>query len=233
MRRRPVIISVLIGLIVLAGIIADRTLGHQHIPWRSLNPDAPVGFATDLQLFRIALSPNSVCQTMAEEAKSFISTDAEKHRPKDPCGWDVARDVFGGHEVSFAPQKATMQCPLALGTYIWINEIDRAAKEHLGAGLARVQHAGAYSCRRQVGNNSGAWSEHAFANAWDIMGFELDDGRVISVLKDWDGDKDRRRFLRDVRGKACKIFRVTLSPDFNAAHKDHFHVDMGPTISCR
>jgi len=26
---------------------------------------------------------------------------------------------------------------------------------------------------------------------------------------------------------------LTLSPDFNEAHHDHFHVDMGPTRSCR
>ncbi len=233
MRRRPVILIALCLFTLLLGVIADRILDRQHLPWRSLDPDARVGFATDLQLFRVSLSPSSVCKSLADNAASFMSTDASAHRPVDPCGWDKARNVHGGHNVSFSPQKATMQCPLALGTYIWIQEIDAAAQEHLGSGLSSIQHAGAYSCRRQVGNNSGAWSEHAFANAWDIMGFELKDGRVISVLKDWDGDKDRRKFLRDVRGSACKIFRVTLSPDFNAAHKDHFHVDMGPTISCR
>lgn len=126
-----------------------------------------------------------------------------------------------------------MQCPLAAGNYIWMREIDKAAQNRLGSGLKTVLHAGAYSCRRQVGNGSGQWSEHAFANAFDVMGFELEDGRVISVLKDWNGDADRKRFLRDVRNQACKIFRVTLSPDFNAAHADHFHVDMGPTTSCR
>ena len=233
MRRRPLIIIGLVVLALLSAFVADRTLAHQHLPWRSLNPDAPVGFSTDLQLFRVSLSPSKVCQTLAEEAESFLSRDAEPHRPKDPCGWDRARKVAGGHDIALSPRDPTMQCPLALGTYIWIREVDAAAQKHLGSGLAKVQHAGSYSCRRQVGNNSGQWSEHAFANAWDIMGFELRDGRVISVLSDWDGDKDRRRFLRDVRGKACQIFRVTLSPDFNAAHKDHFHVDMGPTIACR
>ena len=111
--------------------------------------------------------------------------------------------------------------------------MDKAALKHLGSGIRKIQHAGSYSCRKQVGNSSGQWSEHSYANAFDVMGFELDDGRTISVLKDWNGAKDKKRFLRDARKEACKIFRVTLSPDFNAAHADHFHVDMGPTASCR
>jgi hypothetical protein len=70
------------------------------------------------------------------------------------------------------------------------------------------------------------------------MGFQLKDGRVISVLKDWDKkstdeSKARAKFLRVARGSACRVFRVVLSPNFNAAHKDHFHLDQGPTLSCR
>lgn len=132
-----------------------------------------------------------------------------------------------------SPAEATMQCPLALGTHIWTGEIDRAAQAIFGAGLIKIHHAGTYSCRRQRGNSSGAWSEHAFANAWDITGFTLSNGEVISVLNDWDGAADKQRFLRKVRHHACRIFRVTLSPDYNAAHRDHFHVDMGPQKSCR
>ena len=127
-----------------------------------------------------------------------------------------------------------MQCPLAVGSYMWLREVNRLATTHFGSELKKVHHVGTYSCRRQNGNSSGQWSEHAFANAWDITGFELEDGRMISVLKDWNGsDKTRKKFLRGARDKACKIFRVTLSPDYNAAHRDHFHVDMGPSSACR
>ncbi len=234
MRRRPPTIYIVLALVGLAGFFAaDQTLPKQHLPWRSLNPDAPVGFATDLQLFRVALSPSSTCSQLVAETQNMHAVSADPHRPKNPCGWDKAQVMEGRHTIALAPGDASMQCPLALGTYIWLGEIDQAAQKHLGSSLSRVHHAGAYSCRRQVGNDSGAWSEHAFANAWDITGFELQDGRIISVLNDWDGEKDRKNFLREVRSKACKIFRVTLSPDYNAAHKDHFHVDMGPTVSCR
>jgi len=203
------------------------------LPWRSLDINAPTGFSTDLQLFRLSLSPSSTCATTIESAEDFQTRIAKAHRPKDPCGWDIARGVYASNAAILKPSNLTLQCPLAVGTYMWMRDIDTAAEKHLGTGVKALSHAGGYSCRRQVGNGSGQWSEHAYANALDVMGFELDDGRTISVLKGWNGDKAQKKFLRDVREQACKIFRVTLSPDFNAAHADHFHVDMGPTTSCR
>ena len=224
----------LFALLVAAGLyLADRHVPRQHLPWRALDIRAPTGFATDIQLLRLSLSPSSTCAKLIEDAADYKTRVAKAHRPMDPCGWDIARGVYGSDAAILEPTNLTLQCPLAVGTYIWMREIDEAAAKHLGTGVKTLSHAGGYSCRRQVGNSSGQWSEHAYANALDVMGFELDDGRVISVLKDWNGDKDRKRFLRDVRKQACKIFRVTLSPDFNAAHADHFHVDMGPTTSCR
>ncbi|MFN4225017.1 MAG: extensin family protein [Hyphomonas sp.] len=32
---------------------------------------------------------------------------------------------------------------------------------------------------------------------------------------------------------ACRLFSVTLGPDYDAAHADHFHMDMGPQRACR
>lgn len=223
--------------IIVTGIVllSNKYVPHQHLPWQPLDMQAPTGFATDLQLLRVSLSPSSSCAKLIESVDDYQTRIADPHRPKgyEPCGWNIAREIDQSQAASLRPQDVTMQCPLAVGTYVWMREIDASAKKHLGSGVKSIQHAGSYSCRKQVGNGSGQWSEHAYANAFDVMGFELDDGRVISVLKDWNGTSERKRFLRDVRKQACKIFRVTLSPDFNAAHADHFHVDMGPTMSCR
>lgn len=222
-----------LALFITLAVLANRHIPSQHLPWRSLNVDAPMGFATKAQLMRVSLSPSASCMTMAREAAYMNSIPAEAKDGDGPCGWDVARLMYGSNTVSFSPGEATLQCPLALGQYMWLREVDAAALTHLGSGLSQVQHVGSYSCRRQRGNSSGAWSEHAFANALDVTGFTLNDGRVISVLKDWKGDEDRRKFLRAARDKGCDIFRVTLSPDYNAAHADHFHFDMGPYSSCR
>jgi len=235
MWKRPVLtFTIFIVLAALIGIVIDRNIPPQHLPWRKLNPEAPLGFATSSQFLRMGLAPSNVCMKMAREASGFNSIPAEPKNTNSVCGWNVARVVYGSEAGILRPGEANMQCPLAIGTYMWLREINTAAEKHLGSELKKVHHVGTYSCRRQNGNSSGQWSEHAYANAWDITGFELKDGRVISVLKDWKGkDKKRRKFLREVRKKACQIFRVTLSPDYNKAHRDHFHVDMGPTTACR
>ena len=235
MWKRPILtFTIFVALAAMTGLAMDRNIPQQHLPWRKLNPEAPLGFATSSQFLRMSLEPSKVCMDMARDASGFKSIPADPKKTKSVCGWNVARVVYGSEAGTFHPGEANMQCPLAVGTYMWLREINTAAQNHLGSDLKKVHHVGTYSCRRQNGNNSGQWSEHAYANAWDITGFELADGRVISVLKDWNSkDKKRRKFLRETRNKACKIFRVTLSPDYNKAHRDHLHVDMGPTTACR
>ena len=222
-----------LALFITLGFLANQHIPPQHLPWRKLDVDAPMGLATKAQLMRVSLSPSSSCMALARDAAAMNSIPADPLDGDGPCGWEVARLMYGAGTVTLSPGEATLQCPLALGQYMWLREVDAAAKRHLGSGLSKLQHAGSYSCRRQRGNGSGAWSEHAFANALDVTGFTLADGRVISVKSDWKGDADRRAFLRSARDKGCKIFRVTLSPDYNAAHHDHFHFDMGPYSSCR
>ena len=235
MWKRPILtFTIFVALAAMTGLAMDRNIPQQHLPWRKLNPEAPLGFATSSQFLRMSLEPSKVCMDMARDASGFKSIPADPKKTKSVCGWNVARVVYGSEAGTLRPGEANMQCPLAVGTYMWLREINTAAQNHLGSDLKKVHHVGTYSCRRQNGNNSGQWSEHAYANAWDITGFELADGRVISVLKDWNSkDKKRRKFLRETRNKACKIFRVTLSPDYNKAHRDHLHVDMGPTTACR
>lgn len=226
------------ALVMAIAYLAHNYIPPQHLPWRSLNVDAPMGLSTKMQLMRVSLSPSATCMSLAREAANMNSIPAEPLDGKGPCGWEVARLMYGTDTISLAPGEATLQCPLALGQYMWLREANKAAVKHLNSGIAKLHHAGSYSCRRQRGNGSGAWSEHAFANALDVTGFTLNDGRVISVLKDWKGtdapDKtQRRKFLRAARDEGCNIFRVTLSPDYNAAHRDHFHFDMGPSATCR
>jgi len=231
--RFPIRLVLFIILLISLLFAADRFIPPQHLPWRPIDMDAPTGFATDMQLFRLSLSPNTSCSQLLDPRSDYQTRVAEPFRPQAPCGWDVAREVDGNIYADLVPNNVTLQCPLAVGMYIWTREVDFSAREHLGTGVKSILHAGSYSCRRQVGNDSGEWSEHAYANAFDVMGFELEDGRVISVLSDWNGGKKEKRFLRDIRRQGCKIFRVTLSPDFNAAHADHFHFDMGPRTACR
>ena len=76
-------------------------------------------------------------------------------------------------------------------------------------------------------------SQHATANAIDISGFDMADGTKIRLRNDWNGAADKAAFLRDVRNSACSWFGLVLSPDYNAAHHDHFHLDQGRWGRCR
>ncbi len=103
--------------------------------------------------------------------------------------------------------------------------VQPAAQRLLGERVASVDHFGSYSCRRLYGRGEGAFSEHATANALDIAGFRLAGGRRITVRRDWAGDGKDAAFLHAVRDGACDLFATVLSPDYNAAHADHLHLD--------
>jgi len=64
-------------------------------------------------------------------------------------------------------------------------------------------------------------------------GFHLADGRHVTLLTGWNGKADERKFLRRIRDGACERFGGVLSPDYNAAHADHFHFDFSRWGFCR
>ena len=79
----------------------------------------------------------------------------------------------------------------------------------------------------------GSGSGYAQAAALDFAGVRLRDGRRITVTKDWNGGTAEARFLRRIRDDACRIFGTTLSPDYNAVHYDHLHLEATDTRFCR
>jgi hypothetical protein len=130
-----------------------------------------------------------------------------------------------------------MRCGEARAFAGWVrNAVAPAAYQMLGSELARVQGMGTYSCRRVrgVSGNPARLSGHAVANAADVGGFVLKDGRRVTVLGDWNGQSEQNRaFLRTVRASACRRFGTVLSPDYNAAHRDHLHLEDDRANFCR
>lgn len=125
-----------------------------------------------------------------------------------------------------------VKCELARNFARWTEfAVKRAAMLHLGTPLARIETMGSYSCRNIAG--SAKLSQHAHANAIDISAFVLADGRRISVEDGWRGRSDERAFLSAIHKSACRRFGTVLSPNYNAAHRDHFHFDMSGNGYCR
>ncbi len=118
-------------------------------------------------------------------------------------------------------------CPLAQTFAAWARfGVDRAARQIMGSPLVRIETMGSYNCRTIAG--SSRMSAHATASAIDVSAFVLADGRRISVRGDWSsGQPQTRAFLQTVHASACKRFGTVLGPEYNAAHRDHFHVELG------
>lgn len=153
---------------------------------------------------------------------------------KNGCGWlnAVRFRQAGGAQLG----ADRMTCDMAAGLALWIaHEVQPAAMTHLGERVTRIGDMGVYDCRNIIGSTllKNVRSQHATANAIDISGFSLANGKQVSVLKHWTGDTAEARFLKAVHASACRYFRVALGPEFNAAHKNHFHFDRGAFSRCK
>jgi len=124
------------------------------------------------------------------------------------------------------------RCAIAARLYMWEHHLlQPAAQRILGEPIAEIMHFGSFSCRTMRQRSS--MSEHATANAFDISGFRTASGKIITVKNDWRKATKEGKFLHVARDGLCDWFNLTLSPDYNADHADHFHVDMGWWRSCR
>jgi hypothetical protein len=124
-------------------------------------------------------------------------------------------------------------CPLAESFAGWARYgADRAAQQILGSPLVRIETMGSYNCRNVAGSDRR--SAHATANAIDVSGFVLADGRRITVAGDWhDKSPAVQRFFAAIHTSACKRFGTVLSPAYNAAHKDHLHLELSGRAFCK
>ena len=130
-----------------------------------------------------------------------------------------------------------MRCGLARNFTAWVDyAVAPAARQMLGSDLVRIESMGSYACRAVVGapGAGGRLSGHATANAVDISGFVLKDGHRITIQQNWNGgDAQARAFLRTIRASACKRFGTVLSPDYNAVHYNHLHLEDDHAGFCR
>lgn len=121
---------------------------------------------------------------------------------------------------------ATVTCAVAEALVKWTLEaVTAEAERHLSAAPTRVVIGTSYECRGQNRQAGAKLSEHAFANAVDVMGFEFHKREPISVAPRTD-DGPEARFQAAVRARACDYFTTVLGPGSDAAHANHLHLDM-------
>ena len=124
-------------------------------------------------------------------------------------------------------QPATMNCGLAAPLNTWLDgTVQSSAVDAFGERVVGIDVAASYACRGRNNERGAKMSEHGFGNAIDISAFTLESGRKVSVLADWNGDRDAKKFLRQVRGEAGGEFATVLGPGSDAYHRDHIHLDL-------
>jgi hypothetical protein len=132
-----------------------------------------------------------------------------------------------------------MDCQLAVS-------LAQAAPLLRRRGVVEVADIGVYNYRCIGGGTPpdcpNGISQHAYALAIDIAGFTDEAGAFYSVNDDWIIDPDGEdtcaaptdpgadTFLHEAicELKAAGVWNIVLTPNYNAAHRDHFHVDLTP-----
>jgi hypothetical protein len=122
---------------------------------------------------------------------------------------------------------ALLRCPMVPAVDRWVARVViPAARHHFHAAVVEIKVAASYSCRAMNHVDGARLSEHGHANAVDVSGFVLADGRTIAVRTGWSGTYAERNFLRDAHRGACGIFTTVLGPDYDRNHHDHIHLDL-------
>lgn len=222
---RALRLVVLLGAMAATGLLAFLLWpGRRHET--ALDLADPPGRALRLHIASLG-DDRPACEALLRQSGIRFRTLPPRLAPADcaiPDGitWSTA----GAREIRYTPGAAPLACPLAVALAAWEwNVVQPAAVAFLGSPVVAIDHYGSYACRHIYGRATGSWSQHAHARAIDIAGFRLADGRRITVAKDWTSTAPSARFLHRVRDGACRVFATTLSPDYNAAHRDHLHLD--------
>jgi hypothetical protein len=217
------------ALLALAVVAGGRAWLHDHPrydPWAPLTlADGPEGWATKSKIAALR-SDTKTC-------RAFLRRSGIAFRVLEPTGEGTCRrndrQVITADKASglvLQPAGAQSTCAIDAGLARWMRHgVQPAAAASLGSRVVALEHYGTNNCRRIGGGDSGSWSEHATGNAIDVAAFKLADGRRIVVRRDWRGSGKAASFLHAVRDAACGEFSTVLSPDYNAAHADHLHLD--------
>ena len=214
---------------LLLGVAVARWAPPEDLPWTPLALDQPPGLSTRLKFDRAAADPARCRAILREGGVAFV----EAPRPAKTCLTPDSLRLQHG-VLALSPAAPLMTCREALAYAFWTRHaVQPAARAELGQSIVRIEHYGTYACRNIYGQAAGRRSEHAYANALDVAAFRTASGARISVVRDFRDPGPRGRFLRRVRDAACPWFRGVLSPDYNAAHRDHLHLDRGPYRVCR
>ncbi len=142
------------------------------------------------------------------------------------CG---ARDVVRLESVTMPDRSrvaiqppATLRCAMAETVAHWVRDDIGPAVREFGSGLAAVVAYNSYECRGRNRIAGAKISEHGKANAIDVRGVRLADGRALA----WPDPALPKVFRERMKTTACTRFDTVLGPGSDGYHEQHIHVDL-------
>lgn len=239
----PLLLILLAISAALAYALYSGAIPARLNPWAPLDVAAPPNFLTGYKLARARADP-ALCMSALERTGMHYQPLPDQDTGTG-CGLHGAVRLRTAGVRFGAP--LPLSCPMALSFHMWeVHALQPAAQQRFGQRVAAVEHLGSYACRN-INRGQGSLknllpaprSRHATADALDIAGFTLANGQRISLLRDWHRDDDAKPasrqalLLADAHRGACRFFDGTLGPDYNAVHRDHFHLETGGRRMCR
>jgi len=209
-------------LLALAGALARPELARAWNPWAPLAVGDPVTPATRFKLARAGRDPGY--------CRAALATAPLRTEPMPDGSGEAACTLQDAVRVTAGDVRLNSSfpasCRLALAYAMFErHDLQQLAQAQFGQAVTQVSHLGSYACAPTRGDAVAA--DYARADALDIAGVILADGRQIAVKRDWNGGDARAAyFLHALRDAACRSFGTVLGPDSGAAHAGHLHLAM-------
>ena len=172
-----------------------------------------------------AIPEPSACRRALSEEVAIAPSIPDIHAPGGCGGEDLVRleaiVLADRRRVAVTPA-ATLRCTMALAIADWVRTDVAPLATGLGSPLSALDNFDSYECRGRNRVAGAQLSEHGRANALDVRGLKLADGRSIGLT-----DRTVPRELREtVLHSVCSRFATVLGPGSDWYHEDHIHLDL-------
>jgi hypothetical protein len=128
--------------------------------------------------------PPSACRLALTEEIAIAPSVPAIHGPGDCGGDDLVRleavVLPNKKRVALTPA-GVMRCTMATAVVNWIRDDVAPEVAKLGSEMTTLDNFDSYECRGRNGVPGAHLSEHGHANAIDVHGFKLADGRLIDL----------------------------------------------------
>jgi hypothetical protein len=172
-----------------------------------------------------AAAQPSACRQALTEDIAIAPAIPDIHGPGGCGGEDLVRleaiVLPDKHRVAVTPP-APLRCKMATAIAEWVRTDVVALAEKLGSEPSTLDNYDSYECRGFNRIPGAHLSEHGRANALDVRGIKLANGRSIELT-----DRTVSRDVREsVRQSVCARFMTVLGPDSDWYHEEHIHLDL-------